>query len=58
MALDKGHRQRVIDLKVEKREAELVMRSSHRGDLSIERYGLAQKANMMEEVFGLRVVLA
>ena len=57
-ALDKGHRQRVIDLKVEKRERELVIRSSHQGDLSIERFGLAQKADMMEEVFGLRVVLA
>ena len=56
-ALDKGHRQRVTDFKVEKREQELVIRSSHHGDLSIERYGLAQKADMMEEVFGFRVVL-
>ena len=56
-ALDKGHRQRIEHITLEKRGDELVINNSHRGDISIERFGLARKANMMEEVFGLKVVL-
>ena len=56
-ALDKGHMQRIEKVKVEIKGDELLMHNSHTGDISIERYGLARKVNMMEEVFGLKVVL-
>ncbi len=56
-ALDKGHMQRIEKGKVEIKGDELLMHNSHTGDISIERYGLARKVNMMEEVFGLKVVL-
>ena len=56
-ALDKGHMQRIEAITVEKRGDDLMVHPSHDGDISIERYGLAQKANMMEEVFGMKVVL-
>lgn len=56
-ALDKGHMQRIEKVKVEIKGDELLIHNSHTGDISIERYGLARKVNMMEEVFGLKVVL-
>jgi exopolyphosphatase/guanosine-5'-triphosphate,3'-diphosphate pyrophosphatase len=56
-ALDKGHKQRIEKVNVEIRGDELLIRNSHSGDISIERYGLARKVDMMEEVFGLKVVL-
>jgi exopolyphosphatase/guanosine-5'-triphosphate,3'-diphosphate pyrophosphatase len=56
-ALDKGHMQRIKKVEVEIKGDELLIHNSHTGDISIERYGLARKADMMEEVFGLKVVL-
>ena len=57
-ALDKGHRQRISNIHVEQKDGDLLIQSTNFGDISMERYGLAQKAKMMEDVFGLRAVLA
>jgi exopolyphosphatase / guanosine-5'-triphosphate,3'-diphosphate pyrophosphatase len=56
-ALDRGHSQRIKRFTMEKSEDELVLRCEYQGDISIERYGLSAKADMFEEVFGMRVVL-
>ena len=56
-ALDRGHKQRVRRFEIEKREDELVLHCEARGDTSVERFGIALKADMFEEVFGMKVVL-
>ncbi len=56
-ALDKGHQQRIERITVEKQDDQLVLSNTRHGDISVERFGLARKVNMMEEVFGLKVVL-
>jgi exopolyphosphatase/guanosine-5'-triphosphate,3'-diphosphate pyrophosphatase len=56
-ALDRGHKQRVRDFEIERREDELVLHCETQGDTSVERFGIALKADMFEEVFGMKVVL-
>lgn len=56
-ALDRGHRQRIQELELEKRGDDFVIHSSFTGDTTLERYGLSLKANMFEEVFGARIRL-
>jgi exopolyphosphatase/guanosine-5'-triphosphate,3'-diphosphate pyrophosphatase len=57
-ALDRGHAQRVTAVKVELTEGDMVLHCTHDGDMSIERHGFADKADMFEEVFGLNITLA
>jgi exopolyphosphatase/guanosine-5'-triphosphate,3'-diphosphate pyrophosphatase len=57
-ALDRGHTQRVDIASTEKSETLLVVRTGGTVDLSLERYSLEEKANMFEDVFGLKVTLA
>jgi len=57
-ALDRGHTQKVSIKAVERIESGLLLRTGSPADLSIERYGLAEKAGMLEDVFGLKVALA
>jgi exopolyphosphatase/guanosine-5'-triphosphate,3'-diphosphate pyrophosphatase len=56
-ALDRGHVQRVRSFTLETREEDLILRCASQGDLSIEKYGLALKSDMFEEVFGYHVVI-
>lgn len=56
-ALDRGHARRLDDLKIEKTETELVLHGGVEGDLGIERFSLASKGVLFEQVFALRPVL-
>jgi len=56
-ALDRGHSQRIDSIEVERRSDTLVIRTSGRHDLSLERMGLKEKADMFQDVFGYKVVL-
>ena len=55
-ALDRGHARRMSGLAIEKTDTELVL---HGGvdDVGIERFSLASKSDLFEQVFGLRAVL-
>lgn len=56
-ALDRAHAQRIRSIDVAKHGEEILVRTPYHGDISIEKYGLATKGSMFEEVFGMRVVL-
>jgi exopolyphosphatase/guanosine-5'-triphosphate,3'-diphosphate pyrophosphatase len=56
-AMDRGHNQRIRGFTLERRDAEIVLHCDHRGDISVERFGLELKGEMFEEVFGYRVML-
>lgn len=56
-ALDRGHTQRLRLEELEVKEDHLLLRSDCQGDLSLERLSLAEKADMFEDVFGLKVVI-
>ncbi len=42
---------------IEKRDDELVLHCNAQGDTSVEQFGIARKADMFEEVFGMKVVV-
>ncbi|HTX73649.1 MAG TPA: HD domain-containing protein [Rectinemataceae bacterium] len=56
-ALDRGHDQRMRDLKVEHRDDRLILRCESGGDFSLERLSLEEKGDMFEDVFGMEPVL-
>ncbi len=56
-ALDRGHAQRVNDIRVEVNRGDVLLHCEFTGDISIERYGFSAKANMFEEVFGLNIII-
>lgn len=56
-ALDRDHTQRVRLASVEVKEDHLLVVSEGQEDLSLERLSLNDKADMFEDVFGLKVVL-
>jgi exopolyphosphatase/guanosine-5'-triphosphate,3'-diphosphate pyrophosphatase len=63
-ALDRGHSQRIGDLKLERRNETVVLRAEDDSgiaggvvDLSSERVGLEEKAGMFQDVFGYKVIL-
>jgi exopolyphosphatase/guanosine-5'-triphosphate,3'-diphosphate pyrophosphatase len=56
-ALDRGHSQRIENIEVDRRAETIVLRTSGRHDLSLERLGLEEKADMFLDVFGYKVVL-
>ncbi len=56
-ALDRGHMQRVSSVRVEHREDEVLIHCERTGDISVEKYGMALKGQMFEEVFGYRVLV-
>lgn len=56
-ALDRGHRQKMTDIKVETTTEELLIRAEPGGDLSLSRFALKTKGDMFEEVFGLKPAL-
>ena len=56
-ALDRSHQARVSDLRVEKTEAEVTIGCRCSGSLELKRLALEHKADLFQEVFGLRVRL-
>lgn len=56
-ALDRGHSQRIESIEVERKTDTIVLRTSGRHDLSLERLGLKEKADIFQDVFGYKVVL-
>jgi exopolyphosphatase/guanosine-5'-triphosphate,3'-diphosphate pyrophosphatase len=56
-ALERGHAQQVRDIRIERRPAELVITAPDVSDLTLERRGLAQKADLFEDTFGMKVRL-
>ena len=56
-ALDRGHSRRIKTIELEKRSDTIVLRTQGNEDLSLERLGMEEKADMFEDVFGYRVVI-
>ena len=56
-ALDRGHTGRIKGFTLEREENRLIIRCRYAGDITIERAGVADKRDLFEEVFGLRVVV-
>ncbi len=56
-ALDRGHKQTVRSFGIDKRDDEIVLHCNAQGDISVERFGIARKADLFEEVFGMKVVV-
>lgn len=56
-ALDRAHLQRIKDVTFERRGDSLVVRVPVAEDLSVERAGLSNKADLFEDVYGMGVVL-
>ncbi|HET9986096.1 MAG TPA: Ppx/GppA phosphatase family protein [Longimicrobiales bacterium] len=57
-ALDREHRQHVSDVRAEATDTGLVLHVDGGGDMLLERWALEKKADLFEELFGLRVSLA
>jgi exopolyphosphatase/guanosine-5'-triphosphate,3'-diphosphate pyrophosphatase len=56
-ALDRGHAQKVRNLRLERREEEIRIHCDYTVDVAPERFSLIDKADMFEEVFGFKVTL-
>jgi exopolyphosphatase/guanosine-5'-triphosphate,3'-diphosphate pyrophosphatase len=56
-ALDRGHTQRIKDIRVERKTEAVVLHTGGNYDLSSERIGLEEKANLFQDVFGYKVVI-
>jgi len=56
-ALDRGHVQTQRDIDVSIRKGQCVIRVKQAGDFTLEQQGLREKAEMFEQVYGLKVVL-
>ena len=57
-ALDRGHRQAVRKVNVQRRNAEtLILECRHTADLTVEQIGIQLKRDLFEEVYGYRVML-
>ena len=56
-ALDRSHQARVRDLQVEQSDEEVTIRCRCGGSLALERLAMERKADLFQEVFGLRVRL-
>ncbi|MDR1251394.1 MAG: HD domain-containing protein, partial [Treponema sp.] len=57
-ALDRGHTQILKDIEVERKSEAVVLHTGNSYDLSPERIGLEEKADLFQDVFGLKVILA
>lgn len=56
-ALDRSHQARVRELEIQKTEDEVTLRCSYGGNLALKILALERKADLFQEVFGLRVRL-
>ncbi len=56
-ALDRGHSRQIKEMRFERRSGELVVCIPGVRDLSLERRAMARKADMFEDIYGLKVRL-
>ena len=56
-ALDRTHRGRVADLRVEVRRKKVILRAATRGAADLELWAAGEKADLFEKVFGRRLVV-
>ncbi len=56
-ALDRGHARKVMELNLERRGDGFILRTVDRQDVTMERLALNEKADMFQDVFGLKVML-
>jgi exopolyphosphatase/guanosine-5'-triphosphate,3'-diphosphate pyrophosphatase len=56
-SLDRGHTRRIRNITVERRSEAVVLHSDGNYDLSYERMGLEEKADLFQDVFGYKVIL-
>jgi exopolyphosphatase/guanosine-5'-triphosphate,3'-diphosphate pyrophosphatase len=54
-ALDRGHWSQVSSFQVERRDQDLVILAKGAGDLTLERRALADKQDLFEDIFGMRI---
>jgi exopolyphosphatase/guanosine-5'-triphosphate,3'-diphosphate pyrophosphatase len=57
-ALDRGHSQHVQNMTVERKSEAVIFHCQENFDLSLERIGLEEKADLFQDVFGYRVILS
>ncbi|TCW61683.1 HD domain-containing protein [Treponema sp. J25] len=57
-ALDRGHAQRIRDFTLEIRDDTILIRLSDEQDITMERIGIEEKADLFMNVYGYRVLLA
>ncbi|MDR2516644.1 MAG: HD domain-containing protein [Spirochaetaceae bacterium] len=57
-ALDRGHTQRIKSIRVERRNETILIHTGGELNLSSERVGLEEKADLFQDVFGYQVILA
>jgi exopolyphosphatase/guanosine-5'-triphosphate,3'-diphosphate pyrophosphatase len=57
-ALDRGHSQRIKHITVERRSETVVLHTEGIHDLSLELIGIEQKADLFQDVFSYKVILA
>jgi exopolyphosphatase/guanosine-5'-triphosphate,3'-diphosphate pyrophosphatase len=56
-ALDRTHRGRVADLRVEVRRKKVIVRATTRGAADLELWAAGEKADLFEKVFGRKLVV-
>jgi exopolyphosphatase/guanosine-5'-triphosphate,3'-diphosphate pyrophosphatase len=56
-ALDRGHTQQIKNITLERRSQTLLIHAGGVHDLSLERIGIEQKADLFQDVFGYKVIL-
>jgi exopolyphosphatase/guanosine-5'-triphosphate,3'-diphosphate pyrophosphatase len=56
-ALDRGHSQKIRNLRLERRDEELHLKADYTTDVASERFSLSDKCGMFEDVFGYKVIL-
>jgi exopolyphosphatase/guanosine-5'-triphosphate,3'-diphosphate pyrophosphatase len=56
-ALDRGHSQHIKNITVERKTESLVLHTHGLHDLSLELYGLEEKADLFQDVFGYKIIL-
>jgi exopolyphosphatase/guanosine-5'-triphosphate,3'-diphosphate pyrophosphatase len=56
-ALDRTHRGRVADLRVEVRRKKVILRAATRGAADLELWAAGEKGDLFERVFGRRLVV-
>jgi exopolyphosphatase/guanosine-5'-triphosphate,3'-diphosphate pyrophosphatase len=56
-ALDRGHTQQIKNITVERKSETVMIQAEGVHDLSLERIGIEQKADLFQDVFGYKVIL-
>lgn len=56
-ALDRGHSQKIKNLRLDRRDEEMHLMADYSTDVAAERFSLSDKCNMFEDVYGYKVIL-